>query len=204
MAISLPAHDWQTFRQRTGREPRPDNEQALSLADFRARKIDGLFTPVDEQAIRDLLLQHPDMVLVTDKIDDFQKLAHAFPFPDRMVVEVFSPKSFLAARREGIQHPMLSVANLEMSYDFISSNAVRHVAVSTSELLRCPGAAAKLVESGVAVFSFTTNEAELMAKYLQSHVSAFYTDFWDVSAGRCSAESCTGDARASTSGGHVK
>jgi len=193
------AHDWKTFRQRTGREVLAAEDQALSLSDFRARKIDDLFTPVDEQMIRGLLLQHPDLIIVTDKITDFPTLARALPLPERLVVGGFFPKDFVAAKLAGITHPMLSVGDLAGSFDFIRSNAVGHLAVSTRELLRCPGAAARLIESGVVVFSFTSNDADFMAKYLRSHVSAFYTDFWNVSTGRCDHGSCAPPTAGKTS-----
>ncbi|MDP1611946.1 MAG: glycerophosphodiester phosphodiesterase family protein [Sulfuritalea sp.] len=184
------AHDWKSFRQRTGRGPEDINDLPLSIAQFRSKAIDGHYTPLDEEAIRRLFLKHPELILVTDKIRDYPRLVRAFPFQQRVIVEVFSPQDVALAKASGVANPMLSVGNLEASLPLILGQPVRHVALSTNSLQRCPGAARKIIESGRQVFLFTTDDAALMARYVGTHVSAFYSDYWHVKQGRCDGIAC--------------
>lgn len=195
------AHDWKSFRQRTGHAPDAITDQPLSLAEFHSRKIDGRYTPLDEEAIRSIFQKRPDLILVTDKIRDFSRLVKAFPFQERVIVEVFSLQEVSRAKVSGVVNPMLSIGNLEASLGLILEQPVRHVALSTGELLRCPGAARKIVESGRSVFAFTSDDASLMESHIGTHVSAFYSDFWHVAHGRCQGAHCPGD-RPTVADGH--
>lgn len=184
------AHDWKSFRQRTGSTPATATEQAMSLAEFQSKKIDGKYTPLDENGIRSIFLKHRDLILVTDKIRDFPRLVKAFPFQERVIVEVFSQQEFASAKASGVVNPMLSIGDLEAYLDLILNHPTRHVALSVEELTRCPGAARKIIDSGRRVFVFTTNDEDFMARYAGTHVSAFYTDFWHIGLSRCEGSAC--------------
>lgn len=194
------AHDWKSFRQRSGRSASAITDQALSLAEFKSRAIDGRYTPLDEAAIRRLFLKHPDLILVTDKIRDFPRLVRALPFQERIIVEVFSPRDVSVAKASGVVNPMFSINNLEASLNLVLDLPVHHVALSISALQRCPGAARKIIQSGRRVFAFTTDDHALMAQYVGSHVSAFYTDYWHVRRGRCEGAACSNQPRIGADG----
>lgn len=186
----IAAHDWKSFRQRTGYQELAVGDEPMTLAEAKALRIDGRYTPLDEKSIRKLFLKHPELTLVTDKISDFPRLAKALPFQDRVIVEVFSTQDVALARASGILNPMYSVGNLQASIDRILQMPVRHVALSLNSLRRCPGAAKKIVDSGRKVFLYTTDDASFMKRFVGSHVSAFYTDRWHVGLGRCEGASC--------------
>jgi glycerophosphoryl diester phosphodiesterase len=194
------AHDWTTFKKRSGLGPDAISEKPMSLAQFKSNSIDGRYTPLDEDMIRTVFLRHPELILVTDKIADFPRLAKAFPFQERVIVEVFSPQDVAAAKASGISNPMLSIGNLEASLPMILQLPVRHVALSINSLRRCPGAAKRIVESGRKVFLFTTDDAALMARSVGSHVSAFYSDYWHVRHGRCEGPACPNKTEAAADG----
>jgi hypothetical protein len=183
------AHDWKSLRQRTG-EGDSASDQPMSLAAFRKRRIDGRFTPLDEQTIRRIFAKHPDLILVTDKIRDFTRLVRAFPFQDRVIVEVFSPREFYAAMTAGIANPMLSISRIDASLDFVLGNPVRLVALPVGELERCASGARRILASGRRVFAFTTDDATLIRRHAGVRASAFYSDFWNVAAGVCDGEAC--------------
>jgi len=194
------AHDWKSFRQRTGRGPEAINDEPLSLAQFKSNPIDGRYTPLDEDLIRTIFLKHPELVLVTDKIRDFPRLVRAFPFQERVIVEVFSPRDVAVAKASGVVNPMLSIGNLEASLASILQQPVRHVALSINSLRRCPGAARQIIESGRQIFLFTTDDEALMARNVGSHVSAFYSDYWHVGRGRREGAACPSGKEAATDG----
>jgi hypothetical protein len=198
--VLVAAHDWKSFRQWTGRGPEAISDEPMSLAQFKSNPIYGRYTPLDEVTIRAIFLRHPELILVTDKIADFPRLVRAFPFQERVIVEVFSPQDVALAKASGVANPMLSIGNLEASLPMILQLPVRHVALSINSLRRCPGAAKRIVESGRKVFLFTTDDAALMARSVGSHVSAFYSDYWHVRHGRCEGPACPDKTEAAADG----
>lgn len=189
------AHDWTSFRQRTGHPPEATADQPMSLAEFQSKKIDGRYTPLSEEIIRSMFMKHPNLILVTDKIRDFPRLVRAFPFQERIIVEVFSRREIALAKAAGVVNAMLSVGDVESSLGLVLEQPVHLVALSIGELRRCPGAVRQIVESGRRVFAFTSDDASLMARYFGSHVSAIYTDGWHVAHGRCEGTTCPDDNR---------
>lgn len=184
-------HDWKSFRRRTGESAEAASDKPMDLAEFRSRRIDGRYTPLDEDVIRTIFRDRPDLILVTDKIRDYPRLARAFPFQERIVVEVFSPADVTAARAAGIDNPMLSLGDIEASLPLALTQPVQHVAVNVREITRCPGAAARIIASGRKVYAYTSNDESFMARHAVRHVSAFYTDYWHVGRGRCEGSGCT-------------
>lgn len=186
------AHDWRSFRERTGEAlPRDD---PMSLSEFLQRRIDQQFSPLDESAIREIFMNDSTLVLVTDKIRDFNRLAQAFPFQDRLIVEVFSGPEVHRARSAGIRNPMLSIGDLESSIGLVERLAIQYVAVNISEIERCPEASARLIDQGRLVFAYTSNDVGQMARHVRLHASRFYTDHWHVAEGRCTGPGCRAKA----------
>ena len=103
----LGAHDWRYFNVLTQRK----SDSNTSLSDALQRKINSQLTPLSAEGIRNLMQQHPDWILVTDKISDFELLLQEIPYPERMIVEVFSAQEYLKALRCGILYPAFSVSH---------------------------------------------------------------------------------------------
>jgi hypothetical protein len=66
------------------------NDTPLSYEAFLAQPLEGKFTPLDMERINQRFAQHPDAILVTDKINTPQAIAQQFQFPDRVMMELFS------------------------------------------------------------------------------------------------------------------
>lgn len=69
-----------------------------------------------------------DFILVTDKIADYELLLKEIPFPERMIVEVFSPEDYLKALKSGIRYP---------AYCIWGKKNIKSQASSNSRLLPC-------------------------------------------------------------------
>lgn len=180
------AHGWEDFRTFTGRE----GKGALSLAEFKDSKIFGRFTPLTMEDIVEIFRAHPAAVLVTDKIRDHAKLLAAFPFHERLIVEVFGTADYLAARAHNSRFiPMLSTGLSEKDHKFIIQNEVRIVAFNTARLRSDRRKYAEdLHARGITSFVFTTDEASFMEEHLGRSASAFYVDAWSPLAGKCLAK----------------
>lgn len=102
----LAAHDWNHFHQLTGTSGTPVN--LIETLEF---KIKGNQTPLSGRMIHTLMQHNPEMILVTDKISDFELLLREIPHPDRMIVEVFSPLDYTRALKAGVLYPAFCVTH---------------------------------------------------------------------------------------------
>lgn len=99
----LGAHDWKHFKALTNF---PDNDDTpLTLDKAMRQKIRKTLSPLDGNGIRKIMETKRDFILVTDKIADYDLLLKEIPFPDRMIVEVFSPEDYLKALKSGVKYP---------------------------------------------------------------------------------------------------
>lgn len=71
--------------------------------------IAGKYTVLTGQDIYALMQQHPEMILVTDKVTDYELLRAEIPLPERMIVECFSVQDIKRARAAGFVHTALCV-----------------------------------------------------------------------------------------------
>jgi len=92
--IYVAAHDWEHWRKLTGFEGRlpPSRE------DFNSYQILNKYTPLDMERINHWFEQHPDAILITDKINTPLDFANQFVDKKRLMMELFS----LEAVKEGV------------------------------------------------------------------------------------------------------
>ena len=76
-------------------------------AEFMNRLIEGKYTPMNIDAINLWFRNHPDAILVTDKINDPERVCKEFLFLDRLIMELFTWKEVDKAIELGIK-PMVS------------------------------------------------------------------------------------------------
>ena len=92
--IYVAAHDWEHWQKLTGFEGRlpPSRE------DFNSYQILSKYTPLDMEKINHWFEQHPDAILITDKINTPLDFANQFVDKKRLMMELFS----LEAVKEGV------------------------------------------------------------------------------------------------------
>jgi len=79
----------------------------ITEEEFMAQPIAGKYTPMNMDSINCWFQNHPDAILVTDKINDPQKIYDEFLFRDRVIMELFSWDAIDKANELGIK-PMVS------------------------------------------------------------------------------------------------
>jgi hypothetical protein len=62
----------------------------MTEAEFMSQLILGKYTPMNMKAINHWFQNHPDAILVTDKINDPQRIYDEFLFRDRVIMELFT------------------------------------------------------------------------------------------------------------------
>ena len=171
-------HDWEELNRLlglSGKEPR-------NLAEVKERRILNKYTPLAAQDINDLFLKHPDLYLVTDKLDDFEQLTAQLSIPrDRLLVEVFSYTDYVRALLRGINHPMLCFWKKEkfdrIRYKLLFAlGRIRMITIPAKIIPEAEKELNALLKSGVKIFAFSSGDVPLMRKYINTCVTGFYTD----------------------------
>lgn len=110
-SILVAAHDWNSFAGMTGFKS-PDNRPP-TLEEFQKCRIWYKYTPVTYHMIDSIFTAHPDLILVTDKLDDAETLQKFLPgLAHRTMVECFSEKAFVKIKNTGSFSPMSSYPNI--------------------------------------------------------------------------------------------
>ena len=91
-------HDWDRLRDMAGA---PELPVPPTLAEVRGLTLKGGLHILDGKDIAELMLRHPRMILITDKIHDMALLARELPFHDRIIVEVFNRWDYLVCLWHG-------------------------------------------------------------------------------------------------------
>lgn len=176
------AHDWSMwarFTDYTGTLP-PTHEQ------FMKQKIYGDYTTMDMQGINAWFKNHPDAILVTDKVNDPIAFANAFVDKNRLIMELFSVMSVEKASEEGIQamisqEPLLKIKGDKIN--FLKVNNVKYVGLSRRMIASQNKLLLKLKEAGIKVYVYNVNfDPGKDEQYVQDNelglVYGMYADKW--------------------------
>lgn len=177
----LAAHDWANFKSLAdmpGNDPSP-----LSLDEAMQLKIKKIYSPLDGKGIREIMEVNRDFFLVTDKINDYDLLLKELPFPDRIIVEVFSPEDYLKALQSGVRYPAYCIYG-EKEYRIatrfrfpIVTMSARHFFNNRQRIQMVE----TLHNSGVTILLFGTgfqdwDKETFIQEHLGKTVSKIYTD----------------------------
>jgi hypothetical protein len=177
------AHDWHSFNKITnsaGARIPP------SIDEFKSRTIHNQYTPLTIGDIYDVFKRNPDLILVTDKINDFDLLLKDFPLPDQLIVEVFSIDDYVKALESGVKYPAFSVGNYGMINDTLKFG-IKRITTSTKFMSQNYALFTQLHNSGITimVFGYETDidspkpdTLKFFEEYLGRSMSMFYTDYW--------------------------
>lgn len=178
----LGAHDWKHFASLAGIQ---NASVPLSSSDVQNLKIKGRYTVLTGNAIRTLMQKNENFTLITDKINNYKLLLNEIPYPDRMIVEVFSPKDYLRAIREGVKYPAYCIWNkdnlktaIKFKFPIVTMDAKNFFENDEDICL-----VQKLHDSGVTILLFYTSFQDrdnpaFLKKYLGNTFSKVYTDTW--------------------------
>jgi len=171
------AHDIQTFNWITGFD---SIITPLESNDFKSRKIHERLHPMLADDINDMFEKN-GAYLFTDKIEDYDLLNKKITInKDKLLVEVFSLRSYFKALKSGIKYPVLSVAwftnKLDEYWPFFMAGKIKMITIPEHLIHTHSDKLKSLKEKGVVIFVFTSNDKDFILKHGGSTVSGFYTD----------------------------
>ena len=166
-------HDLNHFIHITGNK-NIDNK----FQDIINQKIYNKYTPLTTKGINQIFNTNKNLVLVTDKITDYDILLDNFKFKDRMIVEVFSVKKYKEALRKGILYPALCIGKKENFKDVIKEN-IRMVTTSIEFLKQNIAIFKYFHKKGVVIMVYGTpeiNDEQFLKNNLGVTCSLAYVD----------------------------
>lgn len=175
------AHTWQELKAFLGTSDL--SETPMSRTDIEALRPHWRRTPLFANDICRLLKQHPEMVLVTDKLQNFKLMKQQIPFADRMIVEAFSLYDCLQAYRAGFRNVALSAWSVEGMHQ-ARQYKLPGVVLAAPALNSNPAAeelAAQMHQEGCCIMvhgSSICDSADFIHKYLGRSISRIYTNTW--------------------------
>jgi glycerophosphoryl diester phosphodiesterase len=158
----------------------------LSFAEFSLLRQQSAIKPLDLAQIDVIFKAHPELILVTDKTDNFPKLVQGFAFPERLIVECFSLYQCQRAKRYGIVNTALNIQlNNPDIVNYLQRNQISMVTfrgVEQHNTLEYERAKA-IFNAGIVTLVYTSGDD---LAYLQQHIgvtaSAIYTDFFSLTS----------------------
>ena len=168
------AHDWSHFHSISGNT---GNSAPLTLNQVKERKIHQKLHPVTADELCVFMRNHPDFILVTDKINNFELLLREIPYPQRMIVEVFSPLDYLRALKAGIPFPAFNVSN-QAAIKLAKQHLFPIITISADLFLNNTETMRAMHQQGICIMVYGTEGIDLPAfvgEHLGNAASMIYT-----------------------------
>ncbi len=180
-------HDWKSFKKYSNYKDNKD--EPINYNEFLKLKIHSKLTPLEINIINEIFSKNKDIYLVTDKINDFDKIYNDFSFnKNRIIVEIFGKKNFELALKKKIINPMFSFNHTH--YKFVIKNNIKIIAAHTLDISRNKDVYKKLVNKGVQIFAYSSNNKKYIDENIGKYFTHVYSDFWDVNLNKCNYSEC--------------
>ena len=191
--VFVGVHEWKEFKKITNIKKNDENElnnEALLLNEFKKKKIYKKYTPLDIISINDIFRKNNELILLTDKTNNFSKLNSDLNFDKkRIMVEVFGKKNYFKSISEGIINPIYSFNHKD--YNFVIKHKIKIISAHSQDIINNSQIYKKLVENNVMVFMYSSNESDFINNNLDILFTHVYTDFWNINSAKCISNECT-------------
>ena len=191
--VFVGVHEWKEFKEITNTKKQDENElnnEALLLNEFKKKKIYKKYTPLDIISINDIFRKNNELILLTDKTNNFRKLNSDLNFDKkRIMVEVFGKKNYFKSISEGIINPIYSFNHKD--YKFVKKHKIKIISAHSQDIINNSQIYKKLVENNVMVFMYSSNENKFINNNLDILFTHVYTDFWNINLAKCISNECT-------------
>lgn len=179
------AHDWDYFKKISNC---CNSKEIPKLKDFKNYKIHNSYTTVDYNIINDIFMSNDDLILVTDKTNNFDLINSLFTFDKkRIIVEIFGRENYFKAIKNNIKNPMYS-ANIN-EIDFIKKYNIKLIAIHSKDYVENKEIYKNLSLNGTLIFVYSTNDVNFYEEN-KDIIRSFYSDFIDPKNKICISTKC--------------
>ena len=182
-------NSWQKYKKDNLFEKNDINDEPLYLKEFKKIKILNKYTPLTANEINKIFTENNDLILVTDKTNNFKKINSDFFFDKkRIIVEIFGKKNYFKSIKYGIINPMFAASSDD--YDFIIENNIKLITAHSKDIINNEETYKKLISHGVKILAYSSSNKKFIEENLDNTFSGIYTDFWDIKNNNCSSNEC--------------
>ncbi|GAA0670658.1 hypothetical protein [Rheinheimera tangshanensis] len=176
--VLVAAHDWLFFKEIIAYPEQGSN--SLSVAEINDHKIHEKYSVLFGADISNILATNPDVLLFTDKTNDFS-LINDLGYNSRVYVEIFSVADYARAAIYGIKNPIL---NVDIGYTGVLYQMFKvfflkpyFVALSAESAINNPRYMNWLHSRDIKIFIYTSNDPKFIAEMIQKYDAVVYVDF---------------------------
>lgn len=178
----LGAHDWEHWAEITG----CDSTLPVTEEHFLTHQVFDKFTPMSMDMINQWFTEHPDAILVTDKINSPKKMASQFVDKSRLIMELFSFDAIEEAKECGVEFMMTEGLLLKIEGDrlqYLLDNNIKYVAISRRNIEGYKDLLKQCKKQGIKFFVFNVNfdegkDEEYVYYNELQYVYGMYADSW--------------------------
>lgn len=109
------AHDWELFSKLTGIHT--EKLMRMTCKEIQQLNLANKYTILDGETIARIVKENPQIILVTDKITNYDLLIKTIPYPEQMIVETFNAGQYFKAKDKGIKYAAFCIDYHEHSLD---------------------------------------------------------------------------------------
>lgn len=180
------AHDWEFWAEITnfkGQTPVSENE-------FLKHPIRGVYTPMSIDSINKWFIEHPDAILVTDKVNEPITFSEQFIDKKRLMMELFDWQAIEEGIKAGIKSPIVAQNVLEnISGDQVEKlkrAGLHNVAVSRTFIAKHINLLKELKANNIRVYVYHLNfdsskDEAYVVQYEMDAIYGIYADTWSFS-----------------------
>lgn len=178
--IFVAAHDWEGWKKRT----KYNGEIPVNHKTFKENPIKN-YTPMDIHDINEWFKNHPDAILITDKVNTPADFSKAFEHKDRLWMEVFSIDAAQEAKKLGIpvlltQTELLKLRGKEL--ETLNELNINKIAISRKFIKDNITLLKKLKKEGIKAYAFHLYgkfDANYILENEIDYIYGMYVDEWD-------------------------
>ncbi len=194
--IYVAAHDWKMWAQRSrykGILP-PDSKVFLENKPY------NKFTPLDINRINQWFKNHPDAILITDKVNTPLDFSKHFIDKSRLIMELFTWKAVKEGLDVGIKSVMPTFELVEQikgnKIDFLLKNKITRLTASRDILKTHKNFLINLKNVGIHTFAFINKNKNIDEIYFVCNEGLYfyglYADNWDFNS---NTQYCKGERK---------
>lgn len=176
-------HDWTQWRDRAGY----GGDIPVDYKTFMKTKIDKKYTPMDMKQINKWFKEHPDAVLITDKVNEPVRFVKQFIDKKRLIMELFSLQAIEEAKAMGIREllmneELIGYLKRDKAADMIM-RGIGGMSASIRTIEKDLGLFMKLKDEGIKVYAFHIGFDDLKDEGYMARVGldacyGLYADDW--------------------------
>lgn len=185
--VYVAVHDWERWTLQTNyKGTLPPNHRT-----FLQYKIYNKYSPLDIYKINEWFKNHPDAILVTDKVNTPLDFSNKFIDKSRLIMELFSWKAVLEGLNAHIKSAMPTFGILKEikgnKIDFLMKNKIKNIASSRQKSENYKIFLLNLKNIGIETYAFHINDTKKIDElYLicqeRDYFYGLYADKWDFNA----------------------